>query len=78
VSQDKKRPARACSYNGRGVFVPPGMEAAWVMEGASVLERNFGAAPFISRQMVRAVLEAVIPLMNPDRNEEPGSATGVS
>lgn len=44
------------TYQGRGVFVSDGETAAQIMEGARVLERDYGVAPFISRAMVRAVL----------------------
>lgn len=33
------------------------------MEGAAVLERDFDVAPYFSRMMVRAVPDAVLPLI---------------
>ena len=45
-------------YEGRGVWVPPGMTAAQIMEGAWTLEREFDVAPYISRLMAGAVLRA--------------------
>ena len=48
---------------GHGVWVPPGLGASWIIEGAAVLEREFEVGPFLSRHMVRAVLQAVLPLM---------------
>lgn len=46
-------------YDGHGVWVPPGMCAREIIEGAKVLERDFDVAPFISRAMVRAILTAI-------------------
>lgn len=47
------------SFEGRGVYVPEGMSAAEIMIGAAALERKFDVAPYISREMVRAVLAAI-------------------
>lgn len=46
-------------YEGRGVYVPDGMTAREIVEGARVLERSFGVPPYISRMMVREVLVAM-------------------
>lgn len=46
-------------YKGHGVFVPSGLSAAAIMEGAWALEQKFDVAPFVSRMMARAVLEAI-------------------
>ena len=51
-------------YKGRGVWVPSGQKASWIMEGAWALENQFDVAPYISRMMVSAVLEAILPLMH--------------
>ncbi len=51
-------------YKGHGVCVPNGLCASWIMEGAWVLEREFEVAPFTSRHMVSAVLEAILPLIH--------------
>ena len=48
------------SYRDHGVFVPSGLTAAAIMEGAWALERLFDVAPFVSRMMARAVLHAAI------------------
>lgn len=53
-------------YQGRGVWVPHGQSAAWIMEGARVLENKWEVAPYISRMMVSAVLETVLPLIRRD------------
>lgn len=60
------------SYKGHGVFVPRGLTAAAVMEGAWELERQFDVAPFISRMMATAVLEAVCGLEG--RTHSPAAA----
>lgn len=46
-------------YKGHGVWVPFGQTAAEIMEGAWVLERDFDVAPFTSRMMVSAILQAL-------------------
>jgi hypothetical protein len=46
-------------YEGRGVWVPDGLSARDIMEGAKVLERDFDVAPYTSRSMVRQVLLAM-------------------
>lgn len=51
-------------YKGRGVWVPHGLKACWIMEGAAVLENHHEITPFISRAMVRDVLLAVLPLVS--------------
>jgi hypothetical protein len=69
----------ACrDHGGRGVYVPEGMTAAQIMMCAELLERDFAVAPFISRQMVRAVLEMAMPLKRPAPNEERESASEAS
>jgi hypothetical protein len=50
-------------YKGHGVCVPDGLQASWIMEGAWALEREFDVAPFTSRHMVSAVLQAILPLV---------------
>jgi hypothetical protein len=50
-------------HKGRGVWVPDGLDASWIMEGAAVLESRHEIAPFISRSMMRDVLQAVLPLI---------------
>jgi len=52
------QPGTGQVYKGRGVWVPEGLTAAQIMEGAWALERQFDVAPFISRLMAAAVLEA--------------------
>jgi hypothetical protein len=47
------------AYEGRGVWVPDGMTAAEIMEGARVLEDKFGVEHYTARSMVRNVLEAI-------------------
>ena len=47
------------SYNGRGVWVPQGMTAGQIMAGADVLEQTYDVAPYTSRNMVIAILEAI-------------------
>ena len=44
------------AYQGYGVWVPPGQSAVLMLEGAWVLEDKFDVAPYLSRQMVSAVL----------------------
>lgn len=59
-AEDIEAPALAgavMTYKGRGVLVPEGMRADVILEAAWMLERCFDIAPFLSRQMVRAVLE---------------------
>jgi hypothetical protein len=46
-------------YKGRGVWVPHGLKASWIMEGAWALESEFDVAPFVSRMMAEAVIRAV-------------------
>lgn len=46
-------------FDGRGVFVPEGMEAWQIMAGARALERRHDVTPYISRCMVRDVLDAI-------------------
>jgi hypothetical protein len=72
-------------YKGHGVYVPDGLHASWIMEGAWALEREFDVAPFISRQMVRSVLAAILPLLRQDGTsqrafvgDEGGSQLGAS
>ena len=45
-------------HEGRGVYVPSGMTAAQIMTGARILERDFGIAPYTSREIMRALLSA--------------------
>lgn len=47
------------TYQGRGVWVPEGLTARDIMEGAKVLERDYDIAPFTSREMVCQVLFAL-------------------
>ena len=47
-------------YKGRGVWVPHGQKASWIMEGAWALEREFDIAPYISRLMASAVIAAIM------------------
>ena len=61
------------SYKGRGVWVPRGLTAAQIMEGAWALERQFEVAPFISRAMVVAVLEAAQISEHPRRSDREAS-----
>ena len=53
-------------YKGRGVYVPHGQKASWIMEGAWALENQFDVAPYFSRMMVSAVLEAILPIIRQD------------
>ncbi|MEW9838691.1 hypothetical protein, partial [Mesorhizobium marinum] len=46
-------------YEGRGVWVPEGLSARDIMEGAKVLERDYDVAPYTARDMVRTVLIAL-------------------
>jgi hypothetical protein len=50
------------SYEGRGVWVPHGLQASWIIAGAEVLQRDFEVAPYTARAMVRALLLALPPL----------------
>lgn len=45
------------SYEGRGVWVPEGLTARDIREGAKLLEKQFDVAPFVSDAMACAVLE---------------------
>lgn len=56
---ERDRPAHIEGYNGRGVWVPAGLTAAEIMIGAAALERDFDVAPYTSRNMVIAVLQAL-------------------
>ncbi len=47
------------TYEGRGVWVPPGMTAHEIMIGAAVLVEKFGVEHYEARSMVRWVLEAI-------------------
>jgi hypothetical protein len=53
-------------YKGRGVFVPHGLKASWIMEGAWLLEREFDVVPYTSREMVISLLEELLPLLQKD------------
>lgn len=46
------------------LWVPDGQNAAWIKEGVWALERQFDVAPFMSRLMVSAVLEIILPLIH--------------
>jgi hypothetical protein len=46
-------------FEGRGVYVPPGMTAREVMVGARVLEKMYDVPPYESRSMTRAILRAI-------------------
>lgn len=48
------------AYGNRGVWVPNGMTAHEIMTGAAILEREFDIPPYESRDMVRAVLSALM------------------
>jgi len=63
-------------YKGRGVWVPRGQKASWIMEGAAALERDFDVAPFVSRMMASTVIAAVeqVKLQEPSENPEGESA----
>lgn len=47
------------AYGDRGVYVPDGMSALEIMEGAAALEREYEVAPYTARSMVRSVLRAI-------------------
>lgn len=49
------------SYEGRGVWVPEGLTARDIREGAKLLESQFDVAPFVSDAMACAVLERARP-----------------
>ncbi len=53
-------------YKGRGVYVPHGLKASWIMEGAWLLEREFEVVPYTSREMVISLLEELLPLLQRD------------
>ena len=60
MSYDSSRQAgKIENYEGRGVWVPDGLNASGIMEGAKALERQFGIAPYTARDMAIAVLLAV-------------------
>jgi hypothetical protein len=60
TNQVEQRQAGTCEvYDGRGVWVPHGLSASDIMKGARVLEEQFDVAPYVSRAMVCAVLEAL-------------------
>ena len=48
-------------YGKRGVWVPDGMSARDIMEGAHVLEDMFDVPPYESREMMRAILAVISP-----------------
>lgn len=55
--QDDSRQAGVIeSYEGRGVWVPDGLNARDIMEVAGVLEHDFDVTPYISRVMACQVL----------------------
>ncbi len=78
MTQDMGQAGAHGEYKGRGVFVPDGQKASWIMEGAWVLEREFDVAPYTSREMVRAVLEAVLPLLRQIEMPQAVASSGVS
>ena len=63
ISDDERQAGKNETYGGHGVWVPHGLKASWIMEGAFALEKHHEIAPFISRAMVRDVLNAVLPLI---------------
>ncbi len=78
MTQDAGQAGAHGEYKGRGVFVPQGQNASWIMEGAWVLESEFDVAPYTSREMVRAVLEAVLPLLRQTETSQAAVSSGVS
>lgn len=46
-------------YGLRGVWVPAGMTAREIMEGADVLSEQFGVEHYEARSMVRVMLERI-------------------
>ncbi len=78
MTQDMGQAGAHGEYKGRGVFVPDGQKASWIMEGAWVLEREFDVAPYTSREIVRAVLEAVITLIRQIEKTQAVSSSCVS
>lgn len=71
---------RLGAHDGRGVLVPDGMEASWIIEGGRVLEDKFDIPPYESRDMVRDVLRAILPLIQKPDNDDPrrGKGAGAS
>jgi hypothetical protein len=59
-------------HEGRGVWVPKGMNVRDIMAGASALERQFEIAPYTARDMAIAVLQAAQP--NPASRAETDEA----
>lgn len=53
-------------YEGRGVWVPEGMNAHDIMEGAKALQSQFEVAPYTACEMARVVLLAVDPARPPN------------
>jgi hypothetical protein len=47
------------AFGLRGVWVPAGMTAREIIEGARVLSEQFGVEHYEARSMVRTVLEAI-------------------
>lgn len=65
MSTESRQAGTIEAYDGRGVWVPEGLTARDIMEGAKVLERDFDVAPFTSREMVCRVLSALQLAANP-------------
>lgn len=59
MSTESRQAGTIEGYEGRGVWVPEGMDARDIMEGAKALEMAWDIAPFISRAMVCDVLTAI-------------------
>ena len=57
--QDSDRCNPIQTYGDRAVYVPKGMSAAEIVEGALVLEREFDIGHYTASVMVEKVLEAV-------------------
>ena len=65
---DLRQAGAVQEYKGRGVWVPHGQRASWIMEGAAVLERNFDVPTYAARAMVRDLLEVILPLQKTSDN----------
>ncbi|CAH2409367.1 hypothetical protein [Mesorhizobium escarrei] len=61
MSYDSSRQAGKIEvYEKRGAWVPEGLTAREIIEGAKVLEQDFEVPPYVSRAMVSAVLQRLI------------------
>jgi hypothetical protein len=47
-------------YHGRGLFVPDGLTAREIMEGAAIIERECDVGPYTARDIASAVLKVAL------------------